>query len=117
MQVDLSVDRLVVDGQRLGTAAAQTLCHFAVHKPVGYICSNVSKQPGRRAIDLLQPWLDSWQQRHKVRSKQNWLAAGHVLAWQHGVACPCVQMPDNRCLLQSPTLSRLHAFQRPAYAV
>lgn len=68
MQVDLSVDKLVVDGRKVTTAAASTLCHFAVNKPVGYICSNVSKQPGMRAVDLLQPWLDKWQQKHKVCS-------------------------------------------------
>jgi 16S rRNA U516 pseudouridylate synthase RsuA-like enzyme len=66
--VDLAVDKLVVEGRKVTTAAASTLCHFAVNKPVGYICSNVSKQPGKRAVDLLQPWLDQWQQKHKVCS-------------------------------------------------
>lgn len=66
-QVNLSADKLAVNGRPLSTAAASTLCHFAVHKPVGYICSNVSRQPGMRAIDLLQPYLDSWQQKHKVK--------------------------------------------------
>jgi 16S rRNA U516 pseudouridylate synthase RsuA-like enzyme len=84
--VDLAVDKLVVEGRKVTTAAASTLCHFAVHKPVGYICSNVSKQPGMRAVDLLRPWLDQWQQKHKVRSlhdchpsfmcaPHNWIAA------------------------------------------
>lgn len=90
--MDLSVDKLIFDGRRVTTAAASTLCHFAVHKPVGYICSNVSKQPGMRAVDLLQPWLDKWQQKHKVRvishSNHDLLSAcifaAAVAAWVQG---------------------------------
>jgi len=66
LQVDLTADALFVDGRRISAAAASALCYFAVNKPAGYICSNVSKQPGKRAVDLLQPWLDSWQLKHKV---------------------------------------------------
>eukprot|EP00879_Flechtneria_rotunda_P023709 GHRR01025100.1.p1 GENE.GHRR01025100.1~~GHRR01025100.1.p1 ORF type:complete len:198 (+),score=68.35 GHRR01025100.1:1583-2176(+) len=37
-----------------------------MNKPAGYICSNVSdKAPGKRAVDLLQPWLSQWEQKHK----------------------------------------------------
>lgn len=64
-KVDLTADALFVDGRRISAAAASALCYFAVNKPAGYICSNVSKQPGKRAVDLLQPWLDSWQLKHK----------------------------------------------------
>jgi hypothetical protein len=68
MQVNTSADRLFVEGTRVSAAAASTSCYFAVHKPAGYICSNVSKEPGTRAVDLLQPWLDKWQDRHRVRA-------------------------------------------------
>jgi 16S rRNA U516 pseudouridylate synthase RsuA-like enzyme len=45
------------------------LHYFALNKPPGYICSNVSHNaPGKRAADLLQPWLDDWQRQHKVRA-------------------------------------------------
>lgn len=33
----------------------------------GYICSNTELpgKEGKRAVDLLQPWLDEWQKHHK----------------------------------------------------
>jgi hypothetical protein len=47
------------------------LHYFALNKPPGYICSNVSHNaPGKRAADLLQPWVEDWQRQHKVRAVQ-----------------------------------------------
>jgi hypothetical protein len=57
------------------------LHYFALNKPPGYICSNVShNSPGKRAADLLQPWLDDWQQQHKVSVTIN--IAGIGQTWQ-----------------------------------
>jgi len=38
-----------------------------VNKPKGYICSSVETQEGRgkRAIDLLEPWLAEWIKRNE----------------------------------------------------
>lgn len=69
VQVDATRDALEVQGRRLAAqpAAGGELHYFAVNKPPGYICSSVSdRAPGKRAVDLLQPWLDGWQQQHKV---------------------------------------------------
>ena len=30
----------------------------------GYICSNVDTEKGKRAIDLLHPWLEGWKRRN-----------------------------------------------------
>lgn len=35
--------------------------YFAVHKPVGVICSDVSARPGGRVVDLLEGWLQRWR--------------------------------------------------------
>ncbi|KAI8473740.1 MAG: pseudouridine synthase [Monoraphidium minutum] len=47
-----------------GGGAGTGLYYFAVNKPVGYICSNVSSRPGRRAVDLLDSWLTRWRRKH-----------------------------------------------------
>jgi len=46
--------------------AAGQLHYFVLNKPTGYILACLRKAPGKRAVDLLQPWLDQWQQEHKV---------------------------------------------------
>lgn len=47
-----------------------TLC-FSFHSPQGYICSNSAfiDKEGKRAIDLLDPWLEDWRKNNadKVR--------------------------------------------------
>ncbi len=67
-KVDSNKDILQVHGRPISKPAVVGYHYFAVNKPPGYICSNVSnKAPGKRAVDLLQPWLDTWQQEHKVK--------------------------------------------------
>ncbi|WIA40579.1 hypothetical protein OEZ86_013920 [Tetradesmus obliquus] len=68
-RVDAAADVLEVAGTgrlQLAAPGGPELHYFALNKPPGYICSNVSHNaPGKRAADLLQPWLDSWQRQHK----------------------------------------------------
>eukprot|EP00882_Tetradesmus_deserticola_P009011 GHRQ01009506.1.p1 GENE.GHRQ01009506.1~~GHRQ01009506.1.p1 ORF type:complete len:197 (+),score=35.10 GHRQ01009506.1:192-782(+) len=68
-RVDPAADVLEVTGKgrlQLTAPGGPELHYFALNKPPGYICSNVSHNaPGKRAADLLQPWLDSWRQQHK----------------------------------------------------
>lgn len=55
-----SVDTLEVDGSVCVPPSRHH--YFAVHKPVGYLCS--SQVGGKRlALDLLQPWLAAWAAR------------------------------------------------------
>lgn len=50
-------------------AAGQPLLHyFAVHKPIGFICSNVSTKPGKRVVDLLEGWAQQWLRKQKDKA-------------------------------------------------
>jgi len=57
-------DQISVKGKPLATShIGEKYYYFAVNKPKGYICSNsplIDKQ-GKRAIDLLEPWLEGWR--------------------------------------------------------
>lgn len=62
-----SNDAIAVKGHLLQQQEEKTCYYFAVNKPRGYICSNSSERaPDKRAVDLLQPWLDIWQKKHPV---------------------------------------------------
>eukprot|EP00878_Enallax_costatus_P024659 GHUV01026335.1.p1 GENE.GHUV01026335.1~~GHUV01026335.1.p1 ORF type:complete len:228 (+),score=50.01 GHUV01026335.1:206-889(+) len=64
-KVDPSKDVLAAHGRVIKQPTAVGYHYFVVNKPPGYICSNTSiKAPGKRAVDLLQPWLDDWQRHH-----------------------------------------------------
>lgn len=63
-------DRIEVKGQKVSVAsaadAAQRLVYFAVNKPKGFVCSNIdAKGSGKRCVDILQPWLDTWARNNK----------------------------------------------------
>eukprot|EP00877_Chromochloris_zofingiensis_P003101 jgi/Chrzof1/12792/Cz07g07220.t1 len=60
-KVDASKDVILVNDEPLDIGP-QKQYYFAVFKPTGYICSNVSSKPGRRAVDLLEPWLKTWKE-------------------------------------------------------
>jgi len=68
IQIDLSKDKLALDGKILSTMAANKKYYFALNKPKGYICSNKgdgSEGSGDRlVIDLFEEWLKGWKYRH-----------------------------------------------------
>ena len=67
-QVNLSRDKLALDGRPISTAAAIKKYYFALNKPKGYICSNKgdgSEGSGDRlVVDLFTAWLKGWKARH-----------------------------------------------------
>lgn len=81
-RVDPSRDVLAVQNKTIKQPTAVGNHYFAVNKPPGYICSNTSaKSPGKRAVDLLTPWLDDWQKRHPVShsgSRRSRILACHL---------------------------------------
>ncbi|KAH7617288.1 putative ribosomal large subunit pseudouridine synthase SVR1, chloroplastic [Nannochloris sp. 'desiccata'] len=68
IQIDLSKDKLALDGKVVSTMAANKKYYFALNKPKGYICSNKgdgSEGSGDRlVIDLFEEWLKGWKYRH-----------------------------------------------------
>lgn len=45
---------------------ARSKYYFALNKPKGYICSSADVSGrGRRAVDLLEPWLEGWKRKSK----------------------------------------------------
>ena len=50
--VDLAFDSIVVNGKRLTRASPKV--YYALHKPVGYHCTN-AEHIKRRAVDLIEP--------------------------------------------------------------
>ncbi len=66
IKVDAAKDVIEVDGKRIAVGDAKPLLYyFALNKPSGYVCSNVSSKPGKRAVDLLEPWLRDWKKRNE----------------------------------------------------
>lgn len=65
-QVDTEKDVISVQGKKV-TVDRQKSYYFMVNKPKGYICSSVETKEGKgkRAIDLLNPWLDDWAKRQQ----------------------------------------------------
>lgn len=51
---------------QVAVSKAPKLFYFMVNKPKGYICSSIETQEGRgkRAIDLIDPWLKEWSRRN-----------------------------------------------------
>lgn len=51
----------------MSVSEAPNLYYFMVNKPKGYICSNteMNEGQGKRAIDLLEPWLAEWTRRNE----------------------------------------------------
>jgi 16S rRNA U516 pseudouridylate synthase RsuA-like enzyme len=56
-----------VRGKPLVPSPTAECYYFAVHKPPGYICSNVCQKEGKRAVDLLKPWLEEWEVKKKAK--------------------------------------------------
>ena len=59
-----------VRGKPLVAAPKAELYYFAVHKPPGYICSNICRNENKRAVDLLKPWLEEWEAKKKAKVRQ-----------------------------------------------
>jgi len=68
IQVDLSKDKLSLDGKQLSTHAAFKKYYFALNKPKGYVCSSQGDGSGgsgdRLVVDLFTEWLTGWKARH-----------------------------------------------------
>lgn len=63
----------------------------------GYICSNADAVGnGRRAVDLLQPWLDTWSRKNKdkVGAVNGW---GLLVQWGQVRAIMHASMPLLAC--------------------
>lgn len=67
-QINLSKDKLALDGRPVSMMAANKKYYFAMNKPKGYICSNKgdgSEGSGDRlVVDLFAEWLKGWKSRH-----------------------------------------------------
>lgn len=64
--VDPDKDKIEVNGKRIAVNQQQ-LYYFAVNKPKGYICSNADTERGKRAVDLMQPWLEEWSKKNTAK--------------------------------------------------
>lgn len=66
-KVNMSKDKVVVEGRALSAAMLPRKYYFAVNKPKGYICSNKVEREegpgGRLLVDLFQDWLQQWRKR------------------------------------------------------
>jgi 16S rRNA U516 pseudouridylate synthase RsuA-like enzyme len=84
VKVDPARDKITLDGQHIALAGTggtpRQLYYIALNKPKGYVCSNVSTKPGKRAVDLLQPWIEVWQARQTRRLEAGRVRSGKVTA-------------------------------------
>ncbi len=74
VQVDLSKDKLAVDGRPLSTADSLKKYYFALNKPKGFICSNTSDKAewdGRLVINLFDDWIAQWKTKKPAVSTDN----------------------------------------------
>ena len=67
-QINISKDKLAMDGRPVSTMAVNKKYYFALNKPKGYICSNQgdgSEGSGDRlVVDIFEAWLKGWKSRH-----------------------------------------------------
>jgi pseudouridine synthase len=82
MQVDLSSDKVIVNGKPISASAIPRRFYFALNKPKGYICSNVSgdgyQGEGRLVVDLFNEWLQKHKQKNPKSMRPRLFTVGRL---------------------------------------
>lgn len=67
-RIDITKDKLCMDGKPISLAAASKMYYFALNKPKGHVCSSQGDGSGgsgdRLVVDLFDDWLQGWKARH-----------------------------------------------------